>query len=134
MVELSFDMSTRLLRANSAVDEDRGRVAFQRGPIVFCMEMLDQPHEAHVAEIVGYTAHLDAVTEPRYAPDLLDGVMVLEHPGSVAKSAAATSLYFTAGEDKKVAESPTTLRLIPYYAWANRAPSSMQVWIPYRIG
>jgi hypothetical protein len=134
VVELSFDMSTRLLRANPAVNEDRGRIAFQRGPIVFCMEMLDQPDEARAAEIVGYTAHLDASTTPRYAPDLLDGVMVLEHPGSVAKGAADTSLYFTAGNDQKVAESPATLRLIPYYAWANRAPSSMQVWIPYRVG
>jgi uncharacterized protein len=134
VVELSFNMSTRLLRANPAVDEDRGRVAFQRGPIVFCMEMLDQPDEARAAEIVGYTAHLDASTTPRYAPDLLDGVMVLEHPGSVAKGAADTKLYFAAIDNQKVAESPTTLRLIPYYAWANRAPSSMQVWIPYRAG
>jgi uncharacterized protein len=134
VVELSFDMSTRLLRANPAVNEDRGRVAFQRGPIVFCMEMLDQPDEAHAADMVGYTAHLDASTTSRYAPDLLDGVMVLEHPGSVAKGAADASLYFTAGDNQKVAESPTTLRLIPYYAWANRAPSSMQVWIPFRNG
>jgi DUF1680 family protein len=134
VVELSFDMSTRLLRANPAVNEDRGRVAFQRGPIVFCMEMLDQPNETRDAEIVGYTAHLDASTTPRYAPDLLDGVMVLEHPGSLAKGAADTSLYFTAGNSQTIAESPTTLRLIPYYAWANRAPSSMQVWIPFRMG
>ena len=60
--------------------------------------------------------------------------MVLEHPGSVTKGAADTSLYFTAGDNQKVAESPAVLRLIPYYAWANRAPSSMQVWIPFRVG
>ena len=39
-IELSFDMKTRLLESNPAVAEDRGRVAFQRGPIVFCMERL----------------------------------------------------------------------------------------------
>ena len=133
-VELSFDMSTRLLRANPAVNDDRGRVAFQRGPIVFCMEMLDQPDEARAQGIVGYTAHLDATTTLRYAPDILNGVMVLEHPGSVAKGAADMSLYFAAGDNQNVAESPTTLRLVPYYAWANRAPSPMQVWIPYRMG
>ena len=126
-------MTTRLLKANPAVNEDRGRVAFQRGPIVFCMEMLDQADEARAPEIVGYTAHLDASTTARYAPDLLDGVMVLEHPGSVAKGAADTSLYFAATDSQKTAESPTTLRLIPYYAWANRAPSAMQVWIPFRF-
>jgi DUF1680 family protein len=133
-IELNFDMSTQQLRANPAVVEDRGRIAFQRGPIVFCMEMLDQPDKTRDAEIVGYTAHLDASTTPRYAPDLLDGVMVLEHPGSVAKGAADTSLYFTVGNNQTIAETPTTLRLIPYYAWANRAPSSMQVWIPFRVG
>ena len=133
VVELSFDMSARLLKANPAVNEDRGRVAFQRGPIVFSMEMLDQADEARAPEIVGYTAHLDASTTARYAPDLLDGVMVLEHPGSVAKGAADTSLYFAATDSQKTAESPTTLRLIPYYAWANRAPSAMQVWIPFRF-
>ena len=43
-IDLSFDMTTHLLKANPAVTEDRGRVAFQRGPIVFCMEHLDQPN------------------------------------------------------------------------------------------
>ncbi|SPE24381.1 conserved exported hypothetical protein [Candidatus Sulfotelmatomonas gaucii] len=134
VVELNFDMSTRLLKANPAVNEDRGRVAFQRGPIVFCMEMLDQPDVTRAPSIVGYTAHLDDTTVPHYAPDLLDGVMVLEHPGSVASVVADTSLYFSGTDNHKAAESPTTLRLIPYYAWDNREPSSMQVWIPFQVG
>ena len=42
MVELSFDMQPQALHANLAVTDDRGRIAFQRGPIVYCMEQLDQ--------------------------------------------------------------------------------------------
>jgi DUF1680 family protein len=60
---------------------------------------------------------------------LLECVIVLEHPASLSRSAGEGGLY-VAGEPSKAAETPTTLRLIPYYAWANREPSAMQVWIP----
>ena len=133
-VELGFDMSTRLLRANPAVNEDRGRVAFQRGPVVFCMEQMDQTAAEQAAGLVGYTAQLGASTSARFDQDLLGGVIVLEHPGSLVHGAADTGLYYSASESEKLNETPTTLRLIPYYAWANRAPSSMQVWVPYRFG
>ena len=131
IVELSFDMTTRLLKANPAVNEDRGRVAFQRGPVVFCMEQLDQAAVERSASLVGFSAKLDASTTAHYEPDLLGGVLVLEHPGAIAQDAADTGLYYAAAESKQPALSPTTLKLIPYYAWANRAPSAMQVWIPY---
>ena len=133
-VELSFDMTAHMLKANPAVADDRGRVAFQRGPIVFCMEMLDQPAAGQSPGLVGYTAHLDGETTAHYDGDLLNGVMVLEHAGSIVQTAADTSLYFPAAGAEKTTVSPTKLRLIPYYAWANRAPSPMQVWIPYRFG
>jgi hypothetical protein len=143
-VELSFDMTTRLLKANPAVNEDRGRVAFQRGPVVFCMEQLDQAGggqassepagREHSSSLVGYTAKLDAATTAKYEPDLLGGVLVLEHPGAIVKGPTETGLYYSAAENVAPAESSATLRLIPYYAWANRAPSPMQVWIPYRFG
>jgi uncharacterized protein len=131
-VELSFDMTTRLLKANPAVNEDRGRVAFQRGPVVFCMEGLDQASREN-GDLVGYTAKLEGESAARYEPDLLGGVVVLEHPGAVARRAEDAGLYYAADGGEKVNESPTKLRLIPYYAWSNRAPSSMQVWVPYRF-
>jgi len=132
VVNLSFDMTTRLLKANPAVVEDRGRVAFQRGPVVYCMELLDQPAREHTANLVGYTTQLDATTTAHFEPDMLDGVLVLEHPGTITRNPAGTGLYFAAGAIQTPSESPSTLRLIPYYAWANRAPSPMQVWVPYR--
>jgi DUF1680 family protein len=130
-VELSFDMTTRLLKANPAVNEDRGRVAFQRGPVVFCMEQLDQAAAERSPGLVGFLAKLDASTAAHYEPDLLGGVLVLEHPGAISEGSTDTGLYYSSAESKQPAQSPTTLRLIPYYAWANRAPSAMQVWIPY---
>jgi uncharacterized protein len=41
-------------------------------------------------------------------------------------------LYFPVSESEDPQQTATTLKLIPYYAWANRAPSAMQVWIPYK--
>jgi DUF1680 family protein len=130
-IDLSFDMTTHLLKANPAVTEDRGRVAFQRGPIVFCMEELDQPDHNAEINLADYTVPLDGETSMHFEPSLLDGVMVLSHPATVSKTAADVGLYFPASTPKAPA-SPTTIRLIPYYAWANREPAPMQVWIPYK--
>jgi hypothetical protein len=133
-IDLSFDMSTRLLKANPAVEEDRGRVAFQRGPMVFCMEHLDQAGHEHEVNLVGYSVQVNGSTTAHFDPDILDGVMVLSHPGSISRSLADWGLYYPATESVKVEESPTTVKLIPYYAWANRDSTAMQVWIPYIHG
>jgi hypothetical protein len=133
-VQLGFDMTTRLIKANPAVTEDRGRVAFQRGPLVFCMEEPDQMERAHRANFADYIVQVDATTEANFDADLLQGVMVLSHPGTIINASSSNGLYYSAGEIQKAAKTATTLRLIPYYAWANRGPAAMQVWIPYSEG
>ena len=81
--------------------------------------------------LAGYTVLPEAPTTEQFEPQLLDGVMVLTHPATISKSATDTALYFPASTPKPP-ESPTTVKLIPYYAWANREAASMQVWIPYK--
>ena len=130
-IDLNFDMTTHLLKANPAVTEDRGRVAFQRGPVVFCMEHLDQPEHGAGMNLAGYTVLPEGATAAHFEPQLLDGVMVLTHPATISKTTTDTALYFPASTPKPP-ESPTTVKLIPYYAWANRESASMQVWIPYK--
>ena len=132
VIELSFDMTTQLLKANPAVVEDHGRVAFQRGPLVYCMEHLDQTDQQYGMNLTYFSTHLGAETSARFEPGLLDGVMVLEHPGSLSHTVQAEGLYFSASKTERLQEAPTTLKLIPYYAWANRGPAGMQVWIPYK--
>jgi DUF1680 family protein len=129
-VELSFDMTTHLLKANPAVNEDRGRVASQRGPVVFCMEHLDQPNQGDHNNLTGYRVDIAGNTTTQFEPHLLDGVMVLDHPGYVSSN-RISNLYYSAKTMDKPQESPASIKLIPYYAWANRNPSAMQVWIPY---
>lgn len=132
-VEVSFDMTTHLLKANPAVNEDRGRVAFQRGPIVFCMEHLDQPDHDGSKDLTGYRVDIAGNTASKFEPQLLDGVMVLDHPGYLS-SPEVSSLYYPASKEESGQEKATSVKLIPYYAWANRDPSAMQVWIPYERG
>jgi len=69
-------------------------------------------------------------TTSHFDPNLLNGVMVLDHPGSISRMPADLGLYYPETEKEAVQEEPTTLKLIPYYAWANRGPASMQVRIP----
>ena len=130
-IDLSFDMTTHLLKANPAVTEDRGRVAFQRGPIIFCMEHLDQPDHGVGMNLAGYSVKPNAVTTEHFEPNLLGGVMVLSHAATISKTSADMALYLPFSTPK-APESATTVKLIPYYAWANRESASMQVWIPYK--
>jgi len=132
-IELAFDMTTRQLKANPAVSEDRGRVAFQRGPIVFCMEHPDQPEREQGAALTDYAVDLQSVTSAHFEPHLLDGVMVLEHPAVINRTPASLGLYFPANDGPHAEQRPATIKLIPYYAWANRGPAAMQVWIPYTL-
>jgi len=129
-IDLSFDMTTHLLKANPAVADDRGRVAFQRGPIVFCMEQLDQPNQGDDKNLTGYRVDIAGNTTSQFDPNLLDGVMVLDHPGYLSSS-TDSNLYYSAALPEKRQEVRTSVKLIPYYAWANRDPAAMQVWVPY---
>lgn len=129
-VELAFEMTPQILRANPAVTENTGRVAMERGPMVFCMEGLDQTVPPEQRNLAGFSVHAGGATSASYDASLLDGVVVLEHQGSHEDAPPSSSLYFAADTPQPTAR-PATLRLIPYYSWANREPSEMQVWIPY---
>lgn len=125
-VDLGFDMKSQMLKANPAVADDTGRIALQRGPLVYCMEHVDQK----VADLSRYAVRLTGDTESHYVEDLLGGIMVLQHPGAIIASSAKNALYESAVTVNDEA-TPTNLKFIPYYAWANREASAMQVWVPY---
>ena len=131
-IDLTFDMTPHAIKANPAVMEDTGKVAFQRGPIVYCMETLDQKGTTESVNLADFAVQIEGNTTANWNAELLDGVVVLEHPGSIAQTEKG-SLYFSATEKGQPA-TPTSIRLIPYYAWANRSPAGMQVWIPYVRG
>ncbi|HUN60612.1 MAG TPA: beta-L-arabinofuranosidase domain-containing protein [Candidatus Sulfotelmatobacter sp.] len=129
-IEVKFNMTPQVIEANTRVVDDYGRVAVQRGPLVYCLEQIDQP-----AGVPLYDVSLDlrpkssAPFEEHFEPDLLGGVVVLKHSGASARN-AGTKLY----QDYAPTPSQTReveLHFIPYYAWANRTATPMQVWTPY---
>ena len=139
-IEHSFDMQPRLVRANPKVTEDTGRVAMQRGPLIYCMEQLDQNDPASSSgsqNFYLYSASLSGENTVHFHESLLDGVVVVQHTGSMAALAPSSnsgteSLYETLSASAQATQAhPASLTLIPYYAWANRQDSAMQVWIPY---
>jgi DUF1680 family protein len=115
------------------VDENNGRAAVQRGPIVYCLEQLDQQQGVAVSEVALTTSTKGSSQNgfsESYEKDLLDGVVVLHHEGAaIQPSESRRSLYFpvSAPPDKT---SKVPLTFIPYYAWANRTSTPMQVWTP----
>ncbi len=129
VVELSFEMKPGMIYANPAVADDTGRIAIQRGPLIYCMEALDQEHGSDAKSFPLYSASFSGAIRSEFRAEVLDGVVVLEHAGT-KRVDAPTNLYTGPSADSRRTSAPATLHLIPYYVWANREPSSMQVWVP----
>jgi uncharacterized protein len=102
-IHLTLPMPARRIVAHAAVKEDEGRIAIQRGPLVYAVEGID--NGGHALDLV---IPRDAALRSRFRPDLLNGVEVISGEGSRP---------FVA---------------IPYYAWNNRGQGEMAVWIPER--
>lgn len=119
-VELGLDMPVRRVVAHPAVTGNAGRVAIQRGPIVYCAEQADNPDG--VSSIV---LPADSPISEKWEPGLLGGVVVLTAPAErQAAVFPSDRLYQPRG-----AGTPATLRLIPYCTWANRGAGEMTVWL-----
>ena len=112
--EILLDMPVRVIAANPKIHENAGRVAVQRGPVVYCAEGVDNEFNVH-------TAMLDK----NGTFTLTDGEFILPNLKTTAFVPKATeSLYFDA-EDMT---EEVSLTLIPYYAFANRGESDMLIW------
>ena len=130
-VRVKFDMTPRALEANPLVVEDYGRVAVQRGPLVYCLEGLDQSEGVALSDTsLDLRGAAGSRFEEEFRGDLLGGVLMLKHAGAVrANSSTARPLYSRYSPETPQVR-PSTLTFIPYYAWANRAATPMQVWTP----
>jgi DUF1680 family protein len=125
VVELTLPMKPRLVEAHPLVEEARNQVAVMRGPLVYCLESTDLPKGTGVQ---GVALPRDVKLTPRSDRGLLGGVAVLEGTAEAAADAVwGDGLY---REFKPSAPRPVGIKLIPYYAWANRGKSEMTVWMP----
>lgn len=114
-VELELPMPVRRVLANERIAADRGRVALELGPLVYCVEG---------ADFGGSVTQLwlpdDAALKPVFKAGHLGGVTLL----------TGTVPYLRRAADGSVEEKKTAFTAIPYYAWANRGAGPMEVWLP----
>lgn len=123
-VELRLPMPPRRVAAHPSVEADRGRVALTRGPLVYCLEGVDNAGSARDL-ILPHDAALTA----KERPDLLGGVVVLRGTGRRLRDVPwPRGIYASA--DTHPGQALCELTAVPYYANANREPSPMVVWVP----
>ncbi|HEX4769561.1 MAG TPA: beta-L-arabinofuranosidase domain-containing protein [Bryobacteraceae bacterium] len=128
-VSLSLAMPITPMLANPHVLEDFGRVAFQRGPIVYALEQMDQGGASLTDMSVRTNGALMA--EPRR--ELLGGVVVLKISGQTSERSSNNGqdpLYAPLGATTERAKRPILLTFVPFYAVQNREPNPMEVWVP----
>jgi len=123
VITLDMEMPATLVETNHLVEETRNQVAVKRGPIVYCLESADLPDGENVFNVV-----LPANIKLKPQHMLVDNgsIMALEGTARLLSSNEANSLYREVNTHTK----PVHIRLIPYYAWANRGRTDMTVWMP----
>jgi len=124
VVALNLPMPAERIYAHPSVRVDVGRVALRRGPLVYCVEEVDNPGAPAQRLALPRTAPLEAAVA-----DLFDGVIVAKAKARQLVPAADGALYSASPPASRGA----TLTAIPYFLWANREPGSMQVWIAEAI-
>ena len=118
VVTLQLPMNVRRVVANEAVKDDLGKIALQRGPLIYCAEWVDNMGKAS-----NLVLPKDITFTTAFKPGLLNGITVIQSsvPAVVIKNS-------TTIETRQV---PFTA--IPYYGWANRGKGEMQVWFPQEV-
>ncbi len=119
VVEMKLPMEVRRVLANENLKDDIGKVALQRGPLMYCAEWPDNNGRASnivLSPAIGFTEE--------YQASLLNGVVVL-------KSTANVHALITTDDNVTTKNQP--FMAIPYYAWANRGKGEMMVWFPEKI-
>ncbi len=114
-IELNLPMPVRRVLAHDKIEADAGRVALERGPIVYCAESLD--NGGHISDIV---LPDNVRLRSQFRKDLLNGITII--------NGNATILSY--GRDgKTLKKKRTKFTAIPYYAWAHRGKGEMAVWL-----
>lgn len=126
VLRVDFPMPVQPILANPLVDADANRLALTRGPLVYCLESVD-----NVARVRGLSLAPTARFEVEHRPDLLGGVSVIRAGGSAPRT-WGDQLYQPAQEAPGV--DAVELIAVPYYANANRGPAELATWLRMPMG
>jgi DUF1680 family protein len=117
-VILDLPMEILRLQSNERVGENKNKFSFQRGPLMYCIEGPDNKDSSVLNIVVKKDEPVHAI----YKSSLLNGIMTLQMKGSSTRRQLNSDELIKTEQD---------VVAIPYYAWANRGPAEMEVWIPY---
>ncbi len=118
-LEFEFPMDVKQVNARVELKQDQGRVALQRGPLVYCVEGADNNGKAW-----------NIIVPPNTQFETIDYKVLDEY----VKAITAEVPVVIVGEDgQSLKTGKRKIVAIPYYAWANRGKNEMQVWLPTRI-
>jgi DUF1680 family protein len=120
VVELSLPMQVQRIAANQKIEPDLNRFAFQRGPLLYCLEGKDQSDDHILNILVPDTAVIGVKTDPQ----LFNGITALYFRGYLVNKIISPEQ----GDLK-----PINLKAIPYFMWANRGKDNMLVWLPHDL-
>ena len=118
-VSLNFDMPVRRLHADIRVRSCAGKTALARGPFIYCFEEVDQEEQLSSVSL-SPEVKIDTVSSLSGLPE---GMVCLSMEG---KTDVSPDMQYS---PDLIRRRPCQLKAIPYYAWANRSPGNMNVWI-----
>lgn len=121
VIELTLDMPVMRVESHPSVRANAGRVALQRGPLVYCFEEVDNNKDLN-----DLTISADASITEQFEPDLLGGVVTLETTGFRRDLSGWDDHLYRPSKSEKVRAK---LKAVPYYARLNRGFGEMLVWI-----
>jgi DUF1680 family protein len=132
VIQANFEMSSQVLEANLHVVDDMGRVAIQRGPLVYCLEEIDQPAGTILTDVaVDLTETSGTKFHEEFKSELLGGTVVLHQAGVVYERDRSHDVLYLKYSAEPLKSRRVPLTFIPYYAWSNRQATSMEVWTPF---
>ena len=118
-IELQLPMAVHRVKALDSLADCRGKVALQRGPIVYCAEWVD--NQDQVSNLILPDG---AKMRAFHAQDKLGGVVTILGEAQAVR---------VSSDGSNISLAPQRFEAIPYYAWAHRGEGEMQVWLPRRI-
>ncbi|MBS4219269.1 glycoside hydrolase family 127 protein [Bacillus sp. FJAT-49711] len=120
-IELLFDMPVERVKSHPRVRENAGKTALQRGPIVYCLEEVDNG-----SNLPNIFLSQNARLEAHFDQELLGGIVVIQAEASRLKESDWGQVLYKPA--KEIYQSHT-LTAVPYFAWCNREPGEMLVWV-----
>ena len=124
VIRIHFDMPVRTVVANDRVADDRGRVAVERGPLVYCAEAADNNGASVLHALMNARPSFTEVNDYAIANTETKGA-----PSFVVKALQTQAQVLGENADGTISVSPLSLTLIPYYAWNHRGANEMNVWL-----